>query len=152
MRITPPERGQPLDISYLYQIADSINELNSALAPSRSMSVVDNKNVGDPTTASIHNLSFFASTISLSPGKVNDKSSQDWSIEFQNTFSYAPIVTATVKSAKSTTGSNIVVMLSEVTSNKASGTVYYNVEGNISIEINVIAIGIAGTAKTVKSL
>ena len=33
-KIPLPERGQPLDVTYVYQMANSINDLASAISPS----------------------------------------------------------------------------------------------------------------------
>ena len=35
-RIPLPERGQPLDLTYIYQLANSINEISNQLSPSVS--------------------------------------------------------------------------------------------------------------------
>ena len=35
-KIPLPERGQPLDLSYIYQVANAVNEISSQLSPTTS--------------------------------------------------------------------------------------------------------------------
>lgn len=145
MRITPPERGQPLDISYLYQIANSINELSNQITSSNTTSVVDNKINTNVTTSTTNNLRFYATTKTLTTGNISAGTSEEWSINFDPPFNYIPIVTATIKNnSGSAAGDNVVVTVNQVTTGLVKGKVRYNTAGSIDIDINIIAIGIAG--------
>jgi hypothetical protein len=70
---------------------------------------------------------------------------KDFSLDFPNgvTFKNPPIVTATPYTLNSTdAGRNVTIILKSVTTSKVEGTVMFNANGNVSIGVNLIAVGI----------
>lgn len=144
-KVPLPERGQPLDLSYIYQLANSINEIASELSP----------RVGRYTT--IETVSASRQSVRTSDARIvggfvlvsnNSTTSPDSETIFSYPFSdfqYAPIVTASpiLTSGSSTdSGKDVSVILTQVTTNRVSGVVKFNTIGLASVGVNILAIGI----------
>jgi hypothetical protein len=144
MKIPLPERGQPIDLNYLYQIANSINNLSNQISTSNTTSVIDNgfDRREDITT---NKLRFYATTKKIVTGNISqDFSSQGWSVDLQPDFLFTPVVVATVvNNTASPAGNNVTLVIGNITTNRVEGNIIYNKSGNIDININVIAIGVS---------
>jgi arginyl-tRNA--protein-N-Asp/Glu arginylyltransferase len=144
-----PQQGQPLDLQYISELAQSIVELNSAVSSkSFSKSLVRNKDLilkNDRTS----NFSFYASFLEV----VNDETIQPGSVKkfthnFTTSFITTPVATATpVNLAKGTTGQDVAVVITDITPGSISGVLKFNnaTAGVASVGINIIAIGLQGT-------
>lgn len=144
-----PQQGQPLDLQYISELAQSIIDLNSAVSSkSYSKSLVRNQSdilKNDRTS----NMSFYASYLQV----VNDETiqpgtSKKFTHNFTTSFTTAPVITITpVNSDKNPTGDNVFVVITEVSQGSVSGVVKFNntTAGKASIGINIIAIGVQGT-------
>jgi hypothetical protein len=143
MIIPVPERGQPIDLSYMSEMAKAINDLSTKVSGKTAISVVDN-GINAPESATTSNLRFYAATQTIQAANVSAGNTANWSISFNNPFLYTPVVTATVQNTSSSTASNNVnITIKNITTGQVSGVVRYNAEGSIDIIINVIAIGIS---------
>lgn len=143
MKIPLPERGQPIDLSYMYQIANSINDLSNEISGNSTTSVINN-GIDLREDARTNNLRFYATTATYEAGSVSAGTSRDWSVDFSPTFLYVPVVTATVQNnTASTAGNNITLVIKNITTGKVDGNIRYNQAGNVNITINVIAIGLS---------
>lgn len=143
MKLPLPERGQPIDLSYMYQMANAINDLNNQLASNSVTSVVNN-GIELREDATTSNLRFYATTTSIQAGTVTAGTSRAWSADFSPNFLYTPVVTATVQNnTSSTAGNNITLVIKSITTGRVDGNIIYNAAGSIDITINVIAVGIS---------
>jgi len=143
MKLPLPERGQPLDLSYIYQMANAINDLNNQIVSNSVTSVVNN-GIDLREDARTSNLRFYATTTSIQAGTVSAGTSRDWSVDLSPNFLYTPVVTATVQNnTSSTAGNNITLVIKNITTGRVDGNIIYNAAGSIDIRINVIAVGIA---------
>ena len=143
MKIPLPERGQPIDLAYMYQIAYSINDLSNQLSSNTATSVVNN-GIDLREDATTNNLRFYATTVTYQAGSVSAGTSRDWSVDFSPSFLYVPVVTATVQNnTSSTAGNNITLVIKNITTGRADGNILYNATGSIDITINVIAVGLS---------
>lgn len=142
MQIPYPQRGQPIDVNYLYQIAKQVNTLTSQISnTSTVLSSVDNGEVGRKDSRT-NNLHFFATTINIKKGSVTASTTEPWTVTFSPNFLYKPIVVATVVNKNnSTAGNNIIVSVKDVSTNTATGNILFNTAGSIDVNVNVIAIG-----------
>ncbi len=144
-RIPLPERGQPLDLAYIYQLANAVNELAGQLSP----------NTGRYTsidTASAGTQSVRTSDARIVGGFVtvtnNSATSPDGEGSFSYNFSdfqYVPVVTATpilTNQVATDSGTDISVVLTKVTTNRVEGVVRFNTIGVSNVGVNLIAIGI----------
>jgi len=143
MKIPLPERGQPIDLAYMYQIANSINDLNNQISGTISTSTVNN-GIELREDLSTNNLKFYATTVTYEAGSVSAGTSRDWNVSFSPSFLYVPVVTATVQNnTSSTAGNNITLVIKNITTGRVDGNIRYNEAGSINISINVIAIGLS---------
>lgn len=137
-----PERGQPLDVTYIYSLVDTINDLstqNSSTASNyteiergnqkESIKTSQTKIVGkyidivNDSTINAGNEKTFATSIS--------------------DFKYPPIVSVTVENVTNTpAGRDVKVVLTSVTTSRIEGLVRFGTSGNISIGVHLIAVGI----------
>ena len=144
-KIPLPERGQPLDLSYIYQLSNAVNELSDELSTTTSR------------YTSIESAASGMQTVKTSDAKIigkfipvtnNSSVSPDGEVEFSYNFSdfaYVPIVTATpILIEENTTGSgkDLSVVLTSVTTSRVSGIVRFNKIGVASVGVNLLIVGI----------
>jgi hypothetical protein len=142
MKISLPQQGQPLDVNYIYQIAREINSLNNQLMESRTTSVVNNGFKREEMRT--NNLRFYAMTESVVSANVAANSSQERSVAFDPPFLNTPVVVASIRnSTNSTAGNNIILTTKSVSAGGAVFELLYNRAGNVSINIDIIAIGVS---------
>lgn len=144
-KVPLPDRGQPLDLSYIYQLAEAINNLSNQLSPvTAKYTTVDTVANGKQSirTSDARIIGGFVSVTN------NSSNTPGTEVEFSYTFSdfaYIPIVTATpiATSSDSTDASkDITVVLTGITTNRVDGIVKFNTIGISSVGINMVIIGI----------
>jgi hypothetical protein len=145
MAILPlPERGQPLDVTYLYQIVKAINDLSTQSSTSVYKYVtVDTPNAGKQSvkTSEARIIGGYVQVTSSSSQTAG--SSQAFSYNFPSEFKFAPIVTATpINIGNTDAGKDVTVTLLSISTSKIEGTVKFNIGGDTSIGVNLIIIGI----------
>ena len=144
-KITLPERGQPLDVSYIYQVANTLNEISSQLSPTTGRyTSVD--------TASAGQQSVRTSDARIVGGYVTATNNSTTSPDGEGTFSYnfsdfayAPVVTATpllIDENATESGKDISIVLTKVTNNRVEGIVKFNTIGVASVGVNLLMVGI----------
>jgi len=143
-RVPLPERGQPLDVSYIYSLAAAINDLATQVAEdSFNMSAVQTNTMGVQNSKT-SDLRFTAGTKQIYNGEnVIAEKTQDGEWEFPVKFKYPPIVTITpVNVGGNQYGNDVIATLKNVTTDKAYFTIRPNKTGEMSLSVNIIAIGI----------
>lgn len=144
-KIPTPDRGQPLDVSYIYQMANAINELSSQVSsPTYRYASVDTSS--GPQNTLITNTKVVAGVIDVystltdvSPGLTIDRSYSFNTGEFK----YPPIVTATpVLTSKSENGSDLSVTIKQITTSRVDISVTFFGTGKAALRVNLIAIGL----------
>ena len=143
-RVPLPERGQPLDVSYIYSLAQAINDVAVAVnSGSNNESTISSPGMPAQTVRTSETR-FVASTqqvVSGEDAKAGDI--KDYSFDFGSSFKYIPVVTiTTVNVGQNTPGSNVNVTIREVTTSKVVYDVRYNATGNVSLSVNIMAIGL----------
>jgi hypothetical protein len=146
MAILPvPERGQPLDVTYIYQIVKAVNDLSTQASTSVNKYVtVDTPNAGKQSVKTSE-ARVIGGYVRVTNGESQTAgSSRTFSYSFPTEFKFVPIVTATPVSIgnSSDAGKDVVVTLSSVTTSSIEGSVKFNLGGITSVGINLIAIGI----------
>jgi hypothetical protein len=144
-KIPTPDRGQPLDVSYIYQIVDAVNDISSQVSSATYKYASIGTSAG-PENVLITDTKVVAGTVDIystltdvTPGLTVDKSFSFSSGEFK----YPPIVTATpVLTSQSQSGSNLSVTIKQVTTSRAELSVTFFGTGKAALKLNVIAIGI----------
>ena len=147
MAILPvPERGQPLDVTYIYQIVKAVNDLSTQASTSINKYVtVDTPNAGKQSVKTSE-ARVIGGYVRVTNGETQTAGSGlAFSYSFPTEFKFTPIVTATpVKNgtAANVGNNDVVVTLSSITTSSIEGTVKFNVGGVSNVGVNLIAIGI----------
>lgn len=144
-KVTLPDRGQPIDVAYIYQLAEAINNLSNQLSPTiAKYTTIDTVSNGKQTVRT-SDARVIGGFVSVTNGTANTQGTE---VEFSYTFSdfaYTPIVTATpITTAADNTDSSkdISVVLTYVGVNRVDGVVKFNTIGISSVGINLVIIGI----------
>jgi hypothetical protein len=137
-----PDTGQPFDVSYVYGIVETINEIVRQIQPTNNRFTVI-KTPSDTSSvltsgARIHGE--YVETFSEESVSAGDEKTFEINL---TGFSKPPVVTATPYNiSDAVAGNNVSIILKSVTTSKVVGVVRANVNGKISIGVNVIAVGI----------
>lgn len=141
-RISPPDRGQPLDVDYIRQLVDVCNSLaQSVAATSNAMLTIDTATSGKQTVKTSESRIVGGYKEVSSSNVVNGEAQVDY--PFQTNFQYPPIVTATpvlIQGADS--GGAVSVMIKSIAQDKVTlGVRFSGTATNLSVGINIIAVG-----------
>lgn len=144
-RIPLPERGQPLDLAYIYQIANTVNELAVQLTPT-----IGRYTTIRTPTAGIQSVRTSDARIVGTYAEATNSSttSPDGEGGFFATFAdfkYPPVVTVTpVLTGETNTdaGKDVSVVITNITTNSVTGIVRFNTIGIAKVDVNIIAVGI----------
>jgi len=143
-KVPLPERGQPLDVSYIYQLANAVNELSSQVSPAVYKYVtVDTPGVGKQSVkaSEARILGGYIDVVSSATKSAGNEVA--FSYDFPSDFKYAPVATATPINVGGTdAGKNVTVVLKTITTSKVEGIVRFNATGDLSVAVNLIVIGI----------
>lgn len=142
-KVPLPERGQPLDVAYLYTLANALNDLSSQVSPS-TYKYVTVDTPGGKQSVKTSESRIIGGYIEVASGStVTAGNEKSFSYEFPAEFKFAPIATATpVNFGNTSAGRNVSVILKTVTTSKVEGTVRFNASGDVSVAINLIVVGI----------
>jgi len=134
-----PERGQPLDVNFLYEIANQINTLNNAV----SQNINSSSQVKDVSNRPTSSINIYAQEVPVPDGNRTAGSTYDVTVTFGVKFQYPPVVLATVLTRdQSAASKNVILYVKDVVTSTCTVGVRYNEAGQSSISINVLAIGI----------
>jgi hypothetical protein len=143
-KVPLPERGQPLDVAYIYTLADTINDLSSQVSSATfNYTTIDTASAGKQSVKTseskfVGGIVKVINNLTKSAGE-----SADFSYDFPSDFKYPPIVSATpVNVGNTTAGENLSVVLKTVTTSKVEGTVKFNTGGVVSVNVHLILMGI----------
>lgn len=143
-KIPLPERGQPLDVTYISQLAQVVNELSSAISPSTyKYTSIDTPNAGRQNIKGSEARVIAGRVRVLNTGTINAGFETDFTYPFPGEFKYAPIATATaINTGGTPAGKNVTVILKPPTTSGVEGTVRFNTSGEVAIDVNIIIIGV----------
>jgi hypothetical protein len=137
-QIELPDRGQPLDISYLFRIAQEINRVSELVAS--SVSKIKYRDVPTPSQTSTSNLVFYAETLKIVDGNLSVQAVTPVTFDYSGIFKTTPVVTCSVISL--TGVSALYSVLDGVTQNSCNVKVFSSqTAGAFSADISIIAIG-----------
>lgn len=144
-KVPLPERGQPLDLTYIYQLANAVNDLSTQVTSSASRyTSIDTVSAGQQSvkTSDARVVGGFVNVTNDSSNTTGTETSFSYSF---SDFQYVPIVTATpiiVGDVATDAAKDITVVLTTVTTNKVEGVVRFNTIGVSSVGINLLIVGI----------
>lgn len=143
-KVPLPERGQPLDLTYIYQLANAVNDLASQVSSSsnRYTSIETPSGEQSVKTSDARIVAGYYEISNLSANTAGTETEFEYS--FSN-FQYPPIVTATpilVGDVATDASKDVTVVLRTITTNKVTGIIKFNTIGVSSIGINLVIVGI----------
>jgi len=143
-QIPLPERGQPIDLSYIYQVADAVNNLATQVAPSTNKYVTIETPLDGKQSVLSSGVKMNAAYIEVyNNSSVLAGSEQPFSYTYPAEYKFAPVATATpVNVGGTTAGKEITVILKSVTTSRVDGIVKFNASGDVTVGVNLIIIGI----------
>lgn len=139
-----PERGQPLDVTYLYQLAEAVNGLLTTVANPTSNRALINTIGSDKANIKTSDMGVVAGRVEIyNNAVVTVAQEKDFSYDFSTNFKYAPIITATpVNVGNTPAGRNVSVILKNVTTSRVEGVVRFGTAGELSLWVNLVAVGV----------
>jgi hypothetical protein len=139
-----PERGQPLDVAYIYQVVSALNDLSAQVSPSTSKYVtIDVPNLGKQSVKASEARIIGGYKDVANNATYNSGQQVSGTYEFGTDFKFAPVVTATPLNIGGTpAGKNVSVVLTSVTTSKVDFNVTFNATGNLTVGLNLLIVGI----------
>lgn len=139
-----PERGQPLDVTYISQLAQAVNELSTAISPATyKYTSIDTPNAGRQNIKGSESRVIAGYVRVVNSSTINAGDEKSFTYSFPGEFKYTPIATATIVNTGNTVaGKNVNVILKSVTTSGLEGLVRFNTSGDVSIDVNIIIIGV----------
>jgi hypothetical protein len=142
-KVPLPERGQPLDVTYIYQLVEAVNDLSTSISDATynytDVDVVgaEKRSIKTSDTKFVGKFKQIANNETVTAGQ-----EKSYSISYSN-FKFPPIVTASVVNTSGTTaGTNTSVVISSITASQVDFIVKFGTSGTASVGVNVIAIGV----------
>jgi hypothetical protein len=145
MAILPvPERGQPLDVTYMYQIVKAINDLSVQVSPSINKYVTVDVPNKPSQSVKASEARIIGGFIQVTTGTTKTAgSSEPFSYPFNTDFKFAPIVTATpINIGNTDAGKDVTVTIKSISTSSVDGLVKFNVGGDTTVGINLVIVGI----------
>ena len=143
-KVPLPERGQPLDVTYIYQLADTINDLSTQVSSATyNYTTVDTVSAGKQSvkTSEVRMIGGYVEVANNST--VSAGNEKTFAYDFPSDFKYQPIATATpVNIGNTPAGQNVSVILKTITTSKVEGIVRFGASGDLSLAVNLIILGI----------
>jgi hypothetical protein len=143
-KIPTPDRGQPLDVSYVYQIVEAINDLSSQISSARyKYASIDTTSGNESTLLTDTKVVAGEKIIYPTLTNVTAETTQSFSYSFKGEYKYPPIVTVTPVLIEGTSsGQDVSVVIQSVTNSSVNGIVRFNTGGSLALKVHIIAIGI----------
>lgn len=142
-KVPLPERGQPIDVTYIYELTKAVNDLSSQVSSATYKTTTVNAGTAGPQSVKTSEAKFIGGYVEVANNRTVTASSEvTFSLPY-NDFKYAPIVTATpINKGGTPAGQNVTVTLTSVTTTKVDGIVRFNAAGDLTVGVNLIVIGI----------
>lgn len=144
-KIPLPERGQPLDLSYIYQLSNAVNELSEELSPTTARyTSIDTAASGTQTVRTSDSRIIGGYVAVTNSSSTSPDGEGSFSYNFSD-FAYVPIVTATpilIEEGSTESGKDITVVLTKVSTNRVEGVVRFNTIGVASVGLNLLIVGV----------
>ena len=139
-----PERGQPLDLTYIYQLVDTVNDLSTQVSSATyNYTTVDTVSAGKQSIKTSEARVVGGYVAVANNSTVSAGNEKTFSYDFPSDFKYAPIASATVVNIGNTpAGQNVNVILKSVTTSRVEGIVRFGSSGDLSLAVHLIIIGI----------
>ncbi len=143
-RVPLPERGQPLDVNYMFAMANAINDMAQQISPSSSKYVTIDVPGADRQSVKASEariIGAYKMVVTNSSKNIGDE--EPFEYVYPAEFKFRPIAIATPENIGQTpAGENVSVVLKSVGTSRVEGLVRFNETGNLSVAVNILVIGI----------
>lgn len=137
MTLALPERGQPIDVTYLYRMAQAINDLTAKVV----VSTYNNTTVGQQSVQTSNAMIHCTETNLVQT--VSKDTSIEWHVDLTTQFLLNPSVTCSVfNRGKTAPGNDAIVTITNITPNRVDGVIKFLTAGSVNVDVIVQAIGI----------
>ena len=137
MTLALPERGQPIDVTYLYRMAQAINDLTAKVV----VSTYNNTTVGQQSVQT-SNAMIHCTETNLAQ-TVSKDTSIEWHVDLTTQFLLNPSVTCSVfNRGKTAPGNDAIVTITNITPIRVDGVIKFLTAGSVIVDVIVQAIGI----------
>lgn len=137
-QIETPDRGQPLDISYLYRIVQQINNVSELIG--KGVSKIKYRDTATPSQPKTGDLAFYAETLKIVDANLSVQPNAPATFDYSGIFKTTPVVVCSVTGV--TGVSNLYPVLDKVTQNSCNVNVFSSAtSGAFSADVSIIAIG-----------
>lgn len=141
-KIPLPERGQPLDVTYIYQMAEAINTLSTQISSATANTTTVNIPLVGEQTLKTSEAKIVATYKQITSTDVKSGNTEAFSCNF-SAFKYPPIVSATVVNTDATTaGKDVTVVVTSVTTSRVDGFVRFGTDGKLSVVVHLVLVGV----------
>jgi hypothetical protein len=142
-KIPLPERGQPIDVSYIYQITNAVNQLSDKVTSTGfNYTTVDTPSSGKVNRRTSE-VRMIGGSINVDVTSVVAESTKSYTYSYGGNFKYTPIATATIINKGLTpAGDDATVVITGIDASGLSVLVKFRKAGNVSLAINLIILGI----------
>lgn len=143
-KIPLPERGQPLDLSYIYQLANVVNDLSTRVVSSdKKYLTVETVSAG-PVSLKANDARMIAGYVEIFNNSTVEAGTElSFQYPYPPDFKYDPIVLATpINIGDSIAGDSVSVTIKSTKNSIVTGVVRFNRGGTASIGVNLLIIGI----------
>jgi hypothetical protein len=139
-----PDRGQPLDVTYLYDIVNTINNISTQISNVKTdNTIIYTRDNGKQEIRTDKARIIGAYVDIINNDTVTAGTSKSFSFDYSSDFKYPPIATATVVNrGLSDIGDDIIVTIRTVTTSRIDGIVKFNKSGTVSTTVNLLIIGV----------
>jgi hypothetical protein len=143
-KVPLPYRGQPIDVAYIYQLTNAINQISDQISTATyNYTTIDTPSAGKQNIKTSEARIVAGTEVVASNRNVNALDVQPFTYRFPGDFKYTPIVTASVVNTGNTqAGENVSVVITDVQRSLVTGVVRFNTSGTVSTSVNLIIIGI----------
>jgi hypothetical protein len=133
-----PERGQPLDLNYLYEVVNQLNNItNTVTSKSNAISRINSQSL---TTS---NLVIFGDSKPFSADNVAINSNTTVTFNFNQPFKFPPVIVCSIENRlNNSIGQNVVSTVTQVNNSGATVNLRFGTAGVVGLVVNIIAIGI----------
>lgn len=143
-KVPLPERGQPMDVAYIYTMAEALNDLSSQVSSATyNFTTIDTVAAGKQSVKTSESKFVGGYLVVANNASKTAGEETTFTYDFPSDFKYPPIVSVTpINTGNTPAGQNVSVVLKTVTTSRVEGTIRFNTNGNVSVAIHLIMIGI----------
>lgn len=143
MAILPlPERGQPIDVEYLYKVTAAVNALSDQVSRATYRYTTVDTPASGPQSVRTGDARIKGGYKNITVSNATVGQRAPWTYSLGSDFKYTPIVVATPVHKGTGAAPDVKVVITSVTTQSVNGVVIFGQAGRIDLDINVLAIGI----------